>query len=195
MPYYFSFYDDNARRLFYAKMKTRQCTGHNKNNGHRCRRRCTIGFEFCPTHLESQMQLKVKDSSIENAGKGLFAHNSRKDENETIFRKGDKITSYNGEFIDKEILLERYDVHTAPYGIQYSQDEYIDSALLRGVGSLINHAPVKDTNVRFSVDRRNHEINLVATRHVKNGDELLVNYGRDYHFDDNYKVRPYPTKS
>ena len=112
-----------------------------------------------------------------------------------LIQKGDKITSYNGEFIDRDVLLQRYDVHTAPYGIQYDRDTYIDSALLRGIGSLINHTQMKNTNVRFSVDRRNRAINLVATRNIRNGDELLVNYGPQYEFDDNYKVRPYPTKS
>jgi hypothetical protein len=192
MPYYFSFYDDDNERRFYAKMKTRQCTGHNKN-GQRCKRKCTIGFELCSTHLESEMNLKVKDSNI--AGKGLFAFNRKENENEILIHKGDKITSYNGEFIDRDVLLQRYDVHTAPYGIQYDRDTYIDSALLRGIGSLINHTQMKNTNVRFSVDRRNRAINLVATRNIRNGDELLVNYGPQYEFDDNYKVRPYPTKS
>jgi SET domain-containing protein len=141
------------------------------------------------------MNLKVLPSTIPDAGKGLFAFNRKENENEILIHKGDKITSYNGEFIDRDVLLQRYDVHTAPYGIQYSQNEYIDSALLRGIGSLINHTRVKDTNVKFSVDRRNHEINLVATKNIKNGQELLVNYGRNYHFDDGtYKVRPYPTK-
>ncbi len=150
---------------------------------------------MCSTHLENELNLKVKESAIQDAGKGLFCYNRRSNENEVLITKGQKICSYQGQFIDHEILLRRYNVHTAPYGIQYDKDTYIDSALLKGINSLINHARVKDTNVRFSVDRRNHEINLVATKNVKNGQELLVNYGRDYQFEDNYKVRRYPTKS
>jgi SET domain-containing protein len=144
--------------------------------------------------LESEKNLKVQPSTIEGAGRGLFAFNKKEADNEIVFHKGDRITSYNGEFIDRDVLLQRYDVHTAPYGIQYDRDTYINSALLRGIGSLINHTQMKNTNVRFSVDRRNTAINLVATKNVRNGDELLVNYGRDYEFEDNYKVRPYPTK-
>ena len=111
-----------------------------------------------------------------------------------LITKGQKICSYQGEFIDHDILLQRYNVHTAPYGIQYNKNTYIDSALLRVIGSLINHTQMKNANVRFSVDRRNRAINLVATKNIRNGDELLENYGRDYEFEDNYKVRPYPTK-
>jgi hypothetical protein len=43
--------------------------------------------------LESEKNLKVQNSNIPNAGKGLFAFNSKENENETLFRKGDKITT------------------------------------------------------------------------------------------------------
>jgi hypothetical protein len=194
MPYYFSFYNDNEERIFYEKLKTRQCIGHNVK-GKRCKRKCTIGFEYCPLHLEANLKLKVKKSQIQNAGKGLYAYDKTKEDDEIVFKKNDKICTYNGEVIDNETRYRRYHDYTSPYGIMLNNNTIIDASILRGVGSLINHGNNRLTNVRFSVNHKDDIINLVAVKNIKNNEELIVNYGRDYDFEDNYKLRSYPTKN
>ena len=48
-------------------------------------------------------------------------------------------------------------------------NRYIDSACVRGVGSLINHA-----NARFSLGR--DRVVVRATKIIRQGQEILINY-------------------
>ena len=41
-----------------------------------------------------------------------------------------------------------------------------------------NHKPVNQTNVRFSVRRNDQRIYIVATKTIRNGQELYINYGK-----------------
>jgi SET domain-containing protein len=54
------------------------------------------------------------------------------------------------------------------------------------VGSLINHDN-RRSNVAFSVNQAAKTVSIKATRNVKNGEELLVNYGREYKMQDGSK--------
>ncbi len=46
---------------------------HNQKSGIRCERKCIIGFEYGFTHLPIEKHLRIADSEIQGAGKGLFA--------------------------------------------------------------------------------------------------------------------------
>ena len=79
--------------------------------------------------------------------------------------------------------MERYGSYTAPYGIQISKRQNEDGALHRGIGSLVNHPPHNGrSNARFSVSKQ--RIVLVATKNIRNNQEIFVNYGRDYRFNE-----------
>ena len=54
----------------------------------------------------------------------------------------------------------------------------MDGAIRRGIGSLLNHNP-KKANCRFSICRDN-TIAIVAIKHIKNFQELYLNYGKQY---------------
>ena len=104
MGYKFLFYISN-NLFFEADVQCMQCEGTSKN-GNQCRRRVCIGTPFCWQHLASEKKLKIKQSNIANAGKGLFAWNP-KNPNEVIFKRarttrfqntpGQKIVEYAGE--------------------------------------------------------------------------------------------------
>ena len=195
MGYKFLFYI-NDDLFFEANVQCMQCKGKSKN-GNRCKRRVCIGTPFCWQHLASEKKLKIKESNIPNAGKGLFAWNP-KNPNDVIFKRaratrfqntpGQKIIEYAGELIDEEELNERYSNQTAPYGIEINNDRYEDAALIRGIGAIANHS--RRNNARFDVSR--NRIILRATKNIKHNEEILVNYGRNYRFDeDNFHETKY----
>lgn len=194
MPLYFHFSYVNPRhpeedKYFNHMLLSLQCS-FVLSNGQRCKRKCVIGVPCCNSHLPIMYHLQIKQSTIPNAGKGLFVYDKTKNNNEIVFKgnrkvnnkdkKGDIICPYDGEIINKHELEERYGKQTAPYGIRISKDRYEDAAIRRGVGSLVNHQ--RPSNCEFIIS--NGVIKLRAINNLRNGDELFINYGNEYHFDE-----------
>ena len=135
--------------------------------------------------------VQVRPSSIAGGGKGLFAYDKTKAPDAVVFKgkkkhrfsvsAGDLICPYNGEILSREQMDDRYGTtHTAPYGIQIRNNRYEDSALHRGVGSLINHKAIgRGANCEFVINR-NQRIELKAMKDIRNGEELFVSYGNRY---------------
>lgn len=180
-----------------AILTSSRCTGHNKN-GQQCKRKMIIGFEYCPAHLASEKHLKVKQSTIPNAGKGLFAFDATKGANDIIFRANDKITDYNGVVKTHEQIDQQYGDYTAPYAIRLDREHAVDAGDKRGVGSLVNHKSYSRTNCKLALKRQNGRIigcQVIATKVIRNGQELFAFYGNDYKFEDpdeaRYSTKPY----
>ena len=131
---------------------------------------------------KKKLFLEIADSTIQNAGKGLFARKPSATANAIVFKPNEFIAYYDGQVINHQELLERYGQWTAPYGIKLHHNQYEDAALSRGVGSLINHSP-RRANVRFSISA-NNKIKIIATKNIKNNAELFVNYGNEYNFNE-----------
>ncbi len=164
-------------------LNSSQCTAISQSSGQRCKRKCIIGYEFCFSHLESLKHLKIKDSTIPNAGKGLFVVDKNKNENDIVFRKNDIICNYNGELINNQIRQQRYNGKNAPYAILMNQNDIMDCACKRGVGSLINTFPGHN-NASFSVNNRNKTVAIKATKNIRNNTEIFLSYGNSYNFND-----------
>jgi hypothetical protein len=193
--YWFSFYDADNDRIFHSKMFSGRCESM-KRNGERCKRRCVMGIEYCGSHLPKEKKLQIRQSNIANGGKGLFAYKENSQPNEIIFKTGQKIINYEGEIISAQELIDQYGMNTAPYGVKLSNDEYIDGALERGVGSLANTGIQRaNCNCELSADLRNHRMIIKAIKNIRQNDELLLYYGRLYHLDEGtrYHVKPYNT--
>ncbi len=171
--------------IFEGDLEKHQCIGLSKN-GQQCRRHQFLNLPYCFMHMKSVLHLKVKTSTIENAGKGLFADNGSND-NEIVFRKDDIICKYCGDDINENELVDRYGDYTGAYAIQVKNNLYEDAALYRGVGSMVNHTNNKTKiNCRFSTNYR--EITIKATKNIRNGSELLISYGNEYLFDSQNKT-------
>ena len=185
MPKKFVFEVEDGTILFEDYLSSMQCEATNKN-GNQCTKRCVIGVPYCWIHLQYQYKLKIKPSTIENGGLGLFAFD-KKAGNQPIFEKGQKIIKYVGEQVTREELDDRYGddhIYTAPYAIQVNKNLFLDSALIRGVGSLANHSSKRLANCEFTNPNRNKEIYLRATKPIYHNDEILVNYNNQYRFDE-----------
>lgn len=183
--------DRTKDHLFECKVQSLQCTDHTKT-GARCKRRTVIGSPFCSTHLGFNHHLTIRPSTIPGAGRGLFAVNLLKkaQPNEVIFKKHARIVVYHGERISEEELIERHGDKTAPYAIGVSnadveegEREFEDGACVRCVGSIANtRARFDQCNARFS--RYQGEARLMATKNIRNGQEIFVWYGHDYNLDE-----------
>jgi hypothetical protein len=175
MPY-FTFKIDN-QITFRTQVQSLQCQDTAKT-GKQCKRRSVIGSPYCSAHLAYKHHLKIEESNITNAGKGLFAVDPlSSNPNDIIFKKGSNIVEYTGEIINGEELNDRYQDKTAPYTVQLNKDKFIDGAKIRGVGSLANTKP-NHNNATISVYRS--KASIKASKNIKNGDEIYLSYGRSY---------------
>ena len=177
---YFHHHSNNEN--FNGKLKSIQCEAV-KSNGQQCKNHTVIGQKFCHSHRQNTLHLQIKDSNIQGANKGLFAIGKG-----IVFRTGARICMYNGQLIDVQELIRRYGYNTAPYAIQLhnedGEQQFEDASIERGIGSLANHSCVKSKiNARLSISRGNRA-QLIATKNIRGGQEILVDYGDDYKFDE-----------
>ncbi len=119
--------------------------------------------------------LEVSESRLHDAGRGLFAT--------TEFFKGDVITTYDGEHIDKDDALMRdVKTHMASICSRCVIDGIKTPRDGAGGGSFVND-PRSCTmrNAKFRrVDegyKSNYGVHLVATRDILRGEEIYASYG------------------
>lgn len=162
-----------------------QCQ-HVRSNGDRCRRIQNTGVALCKQHLQFDMCLKIATSTVHNGGLGLFACDNHKDEGDVVFtfsrkrNRGDHITDYTGQVLANAETDHRYGRNnTVPYGVRLNPNSNIDAACIRGAGSYANHQPRSKANARLISDGK--RVYIEATKLIRNGDEIFIDYGRDYH--------------
>ena len=160
----------------------RRCR-HVRADGTTCKNRVCFGSPMCWIHNIKKYGVRTKESTIPNAGKGLFATR--------LFRKDSWICPYTGEITTMECIHQRYPGSmTAPYTEQLPgpQQLAVDCACTRGIGSLANGRFNQNGTVS-SLSRHNcftryrpvgdgiPGLWLKATKTIKEGDEIFNWYG------------------
>jgi hypothetical protein len=192
MPYKFYFFINDEQK-FECSLKCVRCSHINESTGQRCKNKVCIGTPICHVHLTTDHNLKIQESTIPNAGKGLFAWDRHADEKDIIFKKDQAIIEYTGDIVTSAELKERYDKYTAPYGLASNfEGLFIDAACDRSIGSLANK-PLQSSqsNAKFYYSRTRNEdgtytnkAKIRATKNIRNGQEILISYGRGYKFNE-----------
>jgi hypothetical protein len=114
----------------------------------------------------------VKQSNIDQAGRGLFA--------DRPFEKGELVTKYDGQMLRDEsdachVQVQTHvlcaNVHPRGIGNKVYVNGDHEPVSGRGGGSFINHQR-SGVNVEFVAIEK--EAFVVATQHIKKGDELML---------------------
>ena len=177
-----------SRRVFQTadwacELKSSRCT-HVKSDGHRCQRRVVIGGPLCSQHNRMVHGLRISTSTIPGAGNGVFATRS--------IKAGAILCPYLGEKVTTSCLNKRYAGHrVAPYSLHYT-----DSACDRSLASMINalfgsdgHCKAASAHNAAFESRGKHPTLVVATKDIRDGEEVFVYYGREYVLADVGKTR------
>ena len=138
-----------------------------------CKIPAYIYADFCDQHAKEVYKVEVKNSTIPNAGFGLFALDH--------FDEGDVIDLYEGKRLPKNQFTQKLNL---PYGFLVDEHKCIvDAASSQScVSRYINHH-TSLANCGFRRFQPEPSITLIAvqTLHpVPKGDELFVNYGSQY---------------
>lgn len=163
------YYNDEDGAEFNSFLYHQQCESMTKT-GRRCTRLTVVGLRHCFQHLGSDLHLKISESAINHAGKGVFALGPP---NVPLFRQYDIICYYDGIPASLQQQLHVYGpTESNPYGLGTADDQAImpanpqnprevyrihhfneteDGSWHRGLGSMINHSA--QPNASFMVVR------------------------------------------
>ena len=181
-----------------------RCVGETLD-GHRCDV-MTDGTTtpFCRRCMETCMYITVAPSGCTWAGLGLFAHagdaaRQRRDRLRTrapgsqqgvpVFVPGDVIVPYYGERLSSREYARRYDDDVrAVYAMDLVYGVTIDCARVRSPCAYVNDYRniVDAANARFINERTGPlagSVILVATKTIRDGEEIFTDYGADYWSD------------
>lgn len=182
--------DPASPQRFTCPLTSLRCSATSDSTGNRCRRRVVMGLPMCWGHLLAQHHLKAAPSGTGN-GKGLFATKSRrlrlpahiiKTAPHRVFKKNETIIANLGDTINRNEMIRRYGLKTAPHAVELSADQYMDSACRRGMASFAKHRT--NPNARFSVHHATGRVTLKARRPIYDGEEIFVSYGPTYNAHD-----------
>ena len=144
-----------------------RCKGWTKN-GIRCKKYTTFYPGTCGTHT---VDFKLKKSNIPRAGKGLFVKRD--------FANHERLGDYKGQRMS--VAAFGAQVPDSAYGYRF-KGKIIDakktqSCITRNINDARDDAK---TNCEF-VDRiRQNKVECLATKPIKSGSEVFVDYGPNY---------------
>jgi hypothetical protein len=148
------------------------------DSGKTCTRQSSL-YPKCKQCLRLSERLSVKRSRIKGAGLGLFYVG------EKIIHKGEHVAYYSGA-----ILLNKLPSNDQ-YIFEISRGRYLSAKNRKNyVGRYVNdasHGTRQKNNIAFVGGKRSLRRSfrrwttpMIATRMIRKGDELYVNYGDDY---------------
>lgn len=133
-----------------------------------------------PFHFfgENNDNVEIKQSKIKNAGRGLFATKN--------FAKGEFICWYFGCLIEKDFVENGY--YDSDYLLHnpHHSDLIIDAEDEKSCyGRYINDSlGLKKNNCEFNFYTDTTSVGIIATKNIKNGDEIYISYGIDFWRED-----------
>lgn len=128
-------------------------------------------------NLGYHQKLYVDESCIPGAGRGLFAAKE--------IRRGDIVAEYWGDLITEEQASELYSSGRGAYMYRTHDGRVMDADRIEEcISKYANDARGMTfqqglvNNARF--EERGKRVLLIASRTIKPGQEILINYGKDY---------------
>jgi RNase H-like domain found in reverse transcriptase/Reverse transcriptase (RNA-dependent DNA polymerase)/Integrase zinc binding domain/Chromo (CHRromatin Organisation MOdifier) domain len=161
-------------------MPSQRCTARTRHGAH-CRQRTAMG-QFCWNHLRSERGLRIQQSAVPNAGKGLFAART--------LPVGTQI-HYTGDVVP---LAD--DEAGGVYYLQIKKRVAIDAARTNvGEGRWINdprgtRSRPNSVFVVYSPPGRPRTASVRTLRQIEKGEEILVAYGNAYWREHQFKRPP-----
>jgi SET domain-containing protein len=123
------------------------------------------------------MALKVKRSQLPNAGKGLYTT--------TAIKKNTRIIEYKGEIIDWKEYEKRVKEDKDGYLFYISKKRCIDAFdtpehIARYANDAAGLSRVKGLKNNASYEIHDNKCYIVSERDIKAGEEIFVNYTKEY---------------
>lgn len=188
-PETFKHTNSRGHITFRCRMKCATCKAF-CSDGRRCRIKTCLQHPYCKIHTATNFHVFIKQSTIPNAGLGLFALKT--------FHAGDLIAPIGGEKMNRSLLKTRYPDSKSciVFGVHGGDDVRFDGACHRDIGHYSNTVVDEPTGTSLK-DSTNAEIKLLAVgptgnlqknlypwvvskTTIPNGREIFTDYGKMY---------------
>ena len=150
-----------------------QCTARIKQGkGRQCRNRtCRSGL--CHIHLQRDQNLRIKPSSLPNAGFGLFTGPKQVKRSQTV-------TDYSGTVTQQPI--------NGNYVLQCNKNHFINANSTKDTGGFANECrktnrqtgQCQGNNSKFTWNPKTKTARIIATKSIPAQTEVFIPYGADY---------------
>jgi hypothetical protein len=181
----FKFYKEDGSVHWEAPLYRAKCKGK-LEDGSECEKYTSRVHPYCYSCMVRVFRVSIAPSTQgPDAGLGLFCTDLTKDDGEVVFERGDFICCYMGEYLNEKDILERYtgtaggkdSAICCPYAIEVSGGRTVDGAILRGPAAFANDSKSKAYNAVLCEEP---VLGLVASRTIRNNEEVLCDYGKQY---------------
>lgn len=138
----------------------------------------SIEYKVQPEWVSPKIDFAILQSEIPGAGLGLFTLDD--------IPKGFIFMTYGGEVLTKNQIEERYPGDTlAKYAIKVHSNKYLDAARLPNVWSRYINALTDPSfcNAEFVTNTETDDVEIIAVKKIKAGDEIYVYYGEEYNVE------------
>ncbi|MBC7488608.1 MAG: SET domain-containing protein [Cytophagaceae bacterium] len=154
-------------------IKVKARCAYKNEKGQRCKHITVVTHPYCEEHTRSELGFWVAQSTVPNAGLGLFT--DRK------YKRGDTVLEYSGEVITTKQYNERYvDFGYGEYGMTLGTRRVIDARKTSsGLGRYVCDAYGSELKKNVQYEDYKGKINIIALRKIKSGSEILVSYGKE----------------
>lgn len=94
--------------------------------------------------------------------------------------KGLLVREYVGELIDEEEKRVRASLGPSKYQMAYGRSKYIDARRVGNVSRYINHSCAPNCRAEEWTVGGVYRIGIVAIKNIKQGEEVTINYSRNF---------------
>ncbi len=133
-----------------------------------------------------EKDLKIKKSTLPNAGKGLYT--------ERDIKKGERFIEYLGEIITDKECEKRAEKDKYGYAFSINKKKVIDAfntpeALARYANDARGLVKIKGLSNNASYEVWKNRGWIKAEKNIKAGSEIFVSYGAEYWRDIRYNIK------
>ena len=153
---------------------SKRCPYYMKHRGRQCKKRVVYGY-YCYVHNKYRKGLRIKESTIPDAGRGLYA--------EKPYKQGQIVSQYRGQKLKKREIDKKYGEQgdfTVCHGNK-PNNICVDAAVTSSSNGRYANTTNERNNVELKYKKANKTFRLIATEPISTSREIFTDYGQTYH--------------
>lgn len=154
--------------------QSKRCPYYMKHRGRQCKNHVVYGY-YCYVHNKYRKGLRIKNSTIKNAGRGLYAAKQ--------YKLGQIVSQYQGQKLKKRDVDKKYKEQgdftvcngNKPHSI------CVDAAVTSSSNGRYANTQNTQNNTELKYKNTSKTFRLVATEPIQPQQEIFADYGQSYH--------------
>jgi len=153
--------------------QSKRCPYYMKQKGRQCKKRVVYGY-YCYVHNKYRKGLRIKQSSIPDAGRGLYA--------EKDYKQGQIVAQYQGQKMTKREVDKKYK-EQGDFTVCHGNKPHnicVDAVVTSSSNGRYANVGNATNNTKLKYKAKNKTFRLVATEPISTSREIFADYGDEY---------------